>query len=281
MTTDLGRAARRLGATANLAHGFVYFAPEAADAYRAVGLSDRQHYFASRAAPLGPVGPAVVEAAFFNFAPHRIGGALPSAWSVADPDTVQQARFEGVGAVFDRIGGIGLDLDERAEAESLLSGVIDGVDYGAKALAAANRALRRPADSRVALWQQVTVIREWRGDAHNAVLTTTPVTAVEALVLHAATGKVPVAALRDTRGWTDDQWMTAVRSLAARGLVDESGAFTDEGRAFRAAIETRTDTACTPLIDALGPESSDRLTALLRQMGAHFSQSGLYAAFTS
>ena len=280
MTTDLDRAARRLGASANVAHGFVYFAPEAATAYGAIGLLDHQQYFASRAAPLGAASAATVEATFFNFAPHRVQAAIPSAWEVTTPAAAQQARLDGVDAVFARIGGIGLSPAETDEATNLLRHMIDGVDFSGKPLAAGNRDVDLPADPHLSLWQLATVIREWRGDAHNAVLTATPVGAVEALVLHAATGKVPMAALRDTRGWDEVVWAAAVASLHRQGLTEPDGSFTETGRAFRADIETRTDRACRPLVEAVGADGSARLTELLAQVGEAFSAAGLYALFT-
>ena len=39
----------------NLVHRFVYFVPDAAEEYAALGLTGRGTYFGSRAAPLGPV----------------------------------------------------------------------------------------------------------------------------------------------------------------------------------------------------------------------------------
>ena len=134
-------------------------------------------------------------------------------------------------------------------------------------------------DPAVAAWQSATICREWRGDAHVAVLVATPLTPVEALVLHAATGKVPVPALRDTRGWSDDQWHTVTERLAERGLLTPAGDFTDEGRAFRADIEHRTDVACRPMVEALGPTDSARLTELFDRMGQHFLTAGLYDAY--
>lgn len=279
MTDELDRAARRLGRAANLAHGFVYFAPEATQAFDAIGLDERQQYVAGRAAPMGAVAAAVVEAVFFNFAPHRIAAAIPSAWTVADPATVQQARFDAIGAVFERSGGVGLEPDEQAETAHLTERLTDAAGVAGRPLAAANRAVPPPHDPAVAAWQCATVCREWRGDAHVAVLVATPVTPVEALVLHAATGKVPVPALRDTRGWSDEQWTSTVERLAARGLLTPDGEFTDEGRELRSAIEHRTDVACRPMVEALGLADTARLTELFDRMGRHFLDAGLYDAF--
>ncbi|MGI9600710.1 MAG: SCO6745 family protein, partial [Acidimicrobiales bacterium] len=137
--TTTERRARRLGAASNAAHGFVYFAPETTEAYNRLGLAEHQHYFASRAAPLGSVEPGVVEAVFFNFAPERVQRAIPSAWAVAAPAAVQKARLAAVGAVIERIGGIGLTTVERDEATDLLSAIINRVGFAGRPLAAANR----------------------------------------------------------------------------------------------------------------------------------------------
>ncbi|MDH3705323.1 MAG: hypothetical protein OES57_04615 [Acidimicrobiia bacterium] len=279
MNDDADRAARRLGAAANLAHGFVYFAPEAVQAFAALGLGDDQQYFAGRAAPMGAVPASVVEAIFFNFAPHRVRAAIPSAWTVAEPATVQQARFDAIAAVFERSGGVGLDAAELTELATLSERLVDGAGTAGRPLAAANREVAPPEDAAVQAWQWATICREWRGDAHVAVLVATPVTPLEALVLHAATGKVPVAALRDTRGWTDDQWSATVEELRTRGLTTADGAFTEEGRVFRSAIERGTDTACRAMVDALGPTDTDRLIELFDRMGQHLRAAGLYDAY--
>ena len=164
-----------------------------------------------------------------------------------------------------------------AEATSLAEAMVDSVGDEGRALAAANRAVALPDDSWAALWQLITVIREWRGDAHVAALTAAPVTAVEALVLHAATGQVPRVALQSTRGWSDEAWAAAVESLHRRGLVDAAGEFTDEGRSFRNAIEDQTNRASQPLVDGLGSERTEQLCALLRPVRTALVESGAFA----
>ena len=90
MSSELELSAS-LGAITNLVHGFIYFAPEAAEAYGALGLAPDQQYFASRAAPLGPVPAEVVIATFFNFNPDMVRAAIPAAWSVAAPAAIRPA----------------------------------------------------------------------------------------------------------------------------------------------------------------------------------------------
>ena len=61
-----------------------YFSEESIAAARDLGYRGFwMGYFAFRAAPLGPVGPAVVEALFNNFHADRVARALPNAWEIA------------------------------------------------------------------------------------------------------------------------------------------------------------------------------------------------------
>ena len=77
-------------------HAVTYFAEECIEEYSAAGLKGFwMGYFAGRAAPMGPVGPAVVGATFFSFNPDRVARALPDAWSFAATDRVLEARLVG------------------------------------------------------------------------------------------------------------------------------------------------------------------------------------------
>ena len=67
--------ARRTWRTVEPIHGMIYFSPEAAAGYEALGLTDRMGYFASRAAPMGTVPAEVVIATFFNFRPELVRDA--------------------------------------------------------------------------------------------------------------------------------------------------------------------------------------------------------------
>ena len=265
-----------LGSLSNAVHGFVYFADEAEEQYSALGLTGNQQYFASRGAAFGPVEPAIVTATFFNFNPARVEAALPACWEVASAEKIQQARMRAASNVLQQACP-GVNAAMIAEATSLAQAMVDSVGDEGRALAAANRAVALPDDVWAALWQLITVIREWRGDAHVAALTAAPVTAVEALVLHAATGQVPRVALQSTRGWSDEAWAAAVDSLRQRGLVNAAGEFTDDGRSFRDAIEDQTNRASQPLVDGLGSERTERLCALLRPIRTALIEAGAFA----
>src|SRR4051812_186028 len=101
--------ARRLWALGEPLHALIYFAEEARAAGEAAGLAGFwQTYFAFRAAPLGPVGPAVVTAAFYNFAPGFVAKRVPAVWSAISPDAALEVRLTGVDAAARRLLGEGL-----------------------------------------------------------------------------------------------------------------------------------------------------------------------------
>lgn len=271
----------KLNTMAGPVHGFIYFAPEATEEYEALGLPATHHYFASRGAALGAVPAGVVVATFFNFPPYMAEAAIPEAWSIASPTDIQTARMKAAGRVLRRLAGDALDADQIAEATDLAGRMIDGVGDAGRPLAAANRAVPDPDDPWERLWQRVTVIREWRGDVHVAALVAASVDPVEALLLHAATGQVPLAALKATRQWSDADYDAGVARLQARGFLGAEGAFTDEGRAFRDQIEHATNAASTPLVDAIGGADTTRLLDLLRPVRKALTEGGAFAAMRS
>src|SRR4051812_19643830 len=93
MAEGTGVTARKTWRTLEPIHGLIYFAPEAAAAYEAIGLPPAMGgYFASRAAAMGPVPAEVVIATFFNFFPDFVRQTIPWAWSVATPAQILEAR---------------------------------------------------------------------------------------------------------------------------------------------------------------------------------------------
>ena len=148
--------------------------------------------------------------------------------SIADPADIQTARIRAAGRVIRRVEP-DLDGDAIAEATEIAGRMITGVGDAGRPLAAGNRATPEPDDDWERLWQRITVLREWRGDAHVAALVAAPVDPVEALILHAATGKVPKAALVATRQWPEADWNAGVERLLKRGLIMDDESFTDMG----------------------------------------------------
>ena len=165
--------ARQMWMLAEPVHAVTYFSAEGRAAFTEAGLRGFwRGYFAGRAAPLGPVGPAPVIASFFTFAPSMVTRALPAVWDLATPQEALRARSAGATAALRRVlTGLGDDLPAQvSRAADGLSAAMAGVNCAGRVLAAANAALPVPDEPLARLWQAATVLREHRGDGHFAAL---------------------------------------------------------------------------------------------------------------
>lgn len=270
-------AVREISVAINTAHRFVYFVPEAAEEYARLGITDRAPaYFAARSAPLGPVPWQITLATFYNFSPRAVR-AMTGVWDAAPPEAWQAARFTVVARAMERVG-VALTADDIAEARNLIDPVVAAADLAGKPLAAANAALDLPADALTALWQQITVLREWRGDAHIAVLTANGLGPCDCNVIQTATGRFPLALARGSRLWDDAEWADASVRLAARGWLGADGTVTDAGTTAREQIEVETDALCAPLWAPIGADGARRLAALLAAINEAFTAAGTFSA---
>jgi hypothetical protein len=226
-------------------HDVVYFSPDAKARYEAIGLKGYwMGYVAARSAAVGTPSVGLVTALFHGFAPSLVGRAVPDAWRFAARDDVLETRL---GLARDALTPATTDVDVAQVARELTQ-VVAGLDLAGKPLAAAHADLPAPDDDLGRLWHAATIIREYRGDCHVAVLTAAGLDGAAANALAVATELAP-AGQRTVRGWTEDEWDRAVGRLATRGWVDASGAATDTGRAARAQIEDTTDRVCAAGLD--------------------------------
>jgi hypothetical protein len=259
--------ARKAHRTLEPLHIVAYFAPEPGEHYTAAGLKGgMRQYFASSSAPLGQVPVEVVISTFFNFDPERVRKAIPSAWDDTTPEAMLKARYDGVDAAYRRIlGDDVLASEEMAEAATLAREATTVLDIVGRPLFAAHAALEWPDSAHLQLFHAQTLMRESRGDAHIAALVLAGLDAVEALVTYVPMGEgMNEAAIRATRGWSDDAWDAAVARVQARGLLDADRALTEPGAALRQQIEDQTDAADVAAYLHLGDERSERLRTLAR-----------------
>jgi hypothetical protein len=271
--------ARKTWRTAEPIHGLIYFAPQAADAYAAIGLGrDRGAYFASRAAAMGAVPAEVVIATFFNFYPGLVRSAIPAAWSLASPDKILAARFDAAGAALRH--ALGDDVDEREiiEAGALARRAAEAATNfpEGRPLFAAHASLPWPDEPLLVLWHAQSLLREFRGDGHIAAMTVEGVDGLEALIIHGATGDVAPAVLKLSRAWPDDEWAAGEERLRQRGWLDAAGALTEAGRTHRQWVEDRTDVLALPAYEAIGEEGCDRLRELARPWSRAIVNSGAF-----
>jgi hypothetical protein len=275
--------ARKTWRTLEPVHGMIYFAPEGREAYRAAGLAGgRMGYFASRAAAMGPVPAEVVIATFYNFNPELVRAAIPAAWELAAPARVLEARFEAVDRALRRaFGADAIGSDGLVEAAELArrAALAASDDLDGRALFAAHASLPWPdgSEPHLVLWHAQSLLREYRGDGHISALVTEGVSGLEALVIHGATGEVPIAVLRATRAWPDDAWDAAVARLVDRGLVEagDGSSLTAAGRDHRQRVEDRTDALALRAYMPLGDDGCARLRELGRPLSRAVIDSGL------
>jgi hypothetical protein len=256
--------ARRLWALGEPYHALLYFSDESRTAVERLGVGGFWNgYFAFRAAPLGPVGPEVVTAVFYNFARAFVARRVPAVWALATPDQALSGRLAAVdGAVRRVLGNDWPTSAESREAADLAGVAAAAACTGGRPLAAANTAVPVPDEPHLALWQALTTLREHRGEGHNAALLQREVDGVEAHVLAAAAGRTPRDWLLKARGWDDEAWAGAVEALTIRGWLDR-GELTPEGLAMVAAIEADTDRLALGPWQELGDARCDRLADLL------------------
>ncbi|MDJ1135091.1 SCO6745 family protein [Streptomyces iconiensis] len=268
-------AVREVSLAINAAHLFIYFVPEAPEEAAKLGVTEYgPAYFAFRSAPMGAVPWQVTLAAFYNFSPRSVQ-AMTGVWDTATPEQWQAARFAAVDRALQRVG-VALTADEIVEARSLIDPVVARADYAGKTMAAANVSVTLPSDPLVALWQQITVLREWRGDAHLIVLAANDLGPCDCNVLQTATGHFPEAIARATRQWDDEEVAAATARLVARGWLNADGTATDAGIAAREQIEAETDEHCAALWSPAGDANVRRLTSLIMPIHDTFTAAGTY-----
>ena len=259
--------ARKTWRTLEPIHGAIYFAAEARDEYKALGLADRMTgYFASRAAPMGRVPAAVVIATFYNFDPDLVRRSMDGVWDLVTPADVVAARLRGADRLIRRHAGALVEGPEVAAAAELArTAALAACEHPeGRPLFAGHSSLPWPDEPHLVLWHAQSLLREYRGDGHIAALTVEGLDGCEALVTHAAAGDVSSDILRATRQRTGDDWLAAEERLRERGWLDPDLAFTELGRERRDWIEARTDELAAAPYDAIGVDGCKRLRELSR-----------------
>ena len=191
--------ARKTWRTPEMIHGFIYFAPEAAEAYAAIGVTGRAGYFASRSAPIGATSAEVVIATFFNFEPGLVRPAMAGVWSNVTPEAMLDARRDAARAGLRRILGPrsrSRRTSWRPRASARRAAEAACAHLSGKPLFAGHASLPWPDEPIVVLWHAQTLLREFRGDIHIGAMTAEGIDGCEALVTHAASGEITARSCR-------------------------------------------------------------------------------------
>jgi hypothetical protein len=258
-------------------HGMVYFSPHGAPIYESIGLTGRLPYFASRGGALGRASAELIASTFFNFSPTLVASCIPSAWESASPEDVVAARMRVVDASLRDAAPdhVGSDATKAASELARRAALVACERVDGKPLFAAHAALAWPTEPHLVLWHAQTLLREYRGDIHIALLVSEGLTGLDALVTHGATGMVPADLLQSLRGWTDAEWGAAVDSLRERGIVNPDAlTLTEQGLALRQHLEDRTDALSANAWATLGDDGCKTLRASARPMAVAVVEAG-------
>lgn len=271
---------RKTWRTLEPVHAMIYFVPEGPQEYGALGLdvvgNKASAYFPARAAAMGAVSPSVVQATFFSFSAVAVQFGMAGAWETTTPAAMVAARYRAADQALRRLCGDLLDSPDVVEAVELARTACEACTPEGRALYAGNADLDWPTPPHLQLFHAITLLREFRGDGHVVALTAAGLTGLAAAVMHVAQGdswtREP---LRKTRGYSTEQWDTALADLRERGWIAPDGeGFTDAGRAARQEVEDRTDVLALPPWERLGDDGCARLRELVRPLSKAVADGG-------
>jgi hypothetical protein len=224
-----------------------------------LGLDFGTGYVWARAAPMGEVGAPVVVATFGVFEPGDLTRRYERARRAATRDQVLAAREEGA---VESLRELLPDVDVTDAVAHLRRATdVGAADLAARPMFAGLVSLPWPADPLGQLWHAACLLREYRGDMHQAANVAAGLSGVQMnLMTEYWVGWEPTTYAR-TRRWSPEAMAAADSALVQRGLVVQGG-LTPAGRRLRDLVEEQTDAAMTPLLDAIGPD----LPKLTRQL---------------
>jgi hypothetical protein len=227
--------ARRAHRVLEPIHTLIYFVPEAAERYAALGITGGMRgYMASRSAPFGMAPAELVIATFYNFSERQVRKAIPSVWDTTTPEQVLAARLDAADAALTRLLGDDVRSDAVAEAAALARDAAEVADIVGRPLFAAHASLPWPDPPHLQLWHAATLLREHRGDGHIAALVLAGLSGAEAAATYVATGaSMPEELLRATRGYGEDEWQQVKDTLRTRDILGADGTLTATGQRLR------------------------------------------------
>ena len=245
------------------------------DAFLAVGMRNYwDGYFAGRAAPLGTAPAEVVHAVFYNFADGEVARHIPWVWGRVTPQEAITVRERGSAAALRQMIGELADSPGLARVADLATRAAVSAPTEGRVLYAGLRALDVPAEPVARLWHAATLLREHRGDGHNAALVAHGIGGTESHVLLALSLGMRAEEFGRVHHLPREQLAAVVDGLRGLGLVNAAGGFTDAGRDVRERIEALTDQLAAPAYEVLGADELDELIAGLEPIAAAVQATG-------
>ncbi len=239
------------------------------EAFLALGMRNYwDGYFAGRAAPLGLAPAEVVHAVFYNFAEGEVARHIPWVWGKTTPQEAIAVRERGSATALRHMIGQFADSPGLVRAADLATRAAVSAPTEGRPLYAGLRALDVPQEPVARLWHAATLLREHRGDGHNAALLAHGIGGTEAHVLMALSLGMRAERFGRIHHLPKARLAAVVDGLRDRGLVDAAGGFTDAGRDIKQRIEALTDDLATPPYDVLSADELDELIAGLQPIAA-------------
>jgi len=245
------------------------------EAFLAIGMRNYwDGYFAGRAAPLGLAPAGVVHAVFYNFADGEVARHIPWVWGKTTPQEAIAVRERGSAAALRQMIGDLADSPDLVRVADLATRAGLSAPTEGRVLYAGLRALDVPEEPVARLWHAATLLREHRGDGHNAALLAHGIGGTEAHVLLALSLGMRAEEFGRIHHLPKAQLTAVIDGLRDRGLVDAAGGFTDAGRETKERIEALTDQLAAPAYDVLSANELDELVAGLEPIAAAVSAVG-------
>ena len=253
-----------------------FFSEEPNESMAALGFRNYwDGYFAGRSAPLGRVPAEVVHAAFYNFADGEVARHIPKVWNTTTPEAAHTAREQGCVAALRRILGDLTTTPGLARAAELLAKTSVSAPTNGRVMYAGLRALPMPTEPVTRLWHAANMLREHRGDGHIVALVSEQIGGLEAHVLSALDMDIyPAESFGRIHHLPKATLAKVIDGLRDRGLLDDSGRFTDAGRAVKTRIESLTDALAEAPYEGLEPLELKELIEVLEPISARLQATG-------
>lgn len=118
------------------------------------------------------------------------------------------------------------------------------------------------------LWHAANLLREHRGDGHIAALVSEGIGGLESHALHAVSQGMPAEKFGRIHHLPPAKLAEVADGMPARGLIDDAGRITEDGRATKERVEALTDNLAAPAYGVLTATELDQLIADLEPLAA-------------
>lgn len=261
-------------------HAAIYFYPPAAQSYRDLGLKGGwMGYFATRSASLGTPGKDLVQSIFYHFSPDLVGRAIPDAWKYATPEQILDTRMTIAQEMLSNFESHFQDPALRSDIDLLLE-ISRSLPGEGRPLFASLRGLDWETSPHLKIFGAVTLLREHRGDTHNAALASYNISGAQSNILQIANRAVSFEVISPNRGWSDQSWTEAMEDLKDKGIItnestNQQTELTQKGQQIKNSIENLTDESSNPWSKISAQKLQD-LTELLKPISDAVKESGLF-----